>query len=169
MTKLGNLLKELRSIAEAGDPALCSEPMAGVTRQVDGFRCDARFGDLEMTIDEPVSFGGTGLAPNPAEVALAALGASLQVTLTCYAEYLGMPVRDISVNLSGALDSRGFFGTDASIPAGFSTINVHIGFQGENAQDKLAQLISHVERCCPVLAVFRQPMDVSLSYEQEKA
>lgn len=116
-----------------------------------------------------MSFGGTGLAPNPAEVALAALGASLQVTLLCYAEYLGMPVRDISVKLSGSLDSRGFFETDDSIPAGFSTINVHIGFRGENAQNKLKELIQHVERCCPVLAVFRQPMDVSLSYDQEKA
>lgn len=110
MTKieLGTMMKRLRDEALAAAPADCLEPMEGVVTQIDGFRCTARFGELEMGVDEPVIFGGTGTAPNPAEVALAGLGASIQVTLLCYAGYLDIDVGDLQVKLSGALDARGF-------------------------------------------------------------
>src|ERR1700722_5797284 len=75
MSELGKLMHRLMGIARKGDPALCAEPMSGVTRQVEGLRSEGRFGALSITIDEPTGFGGTGTAPNPAEVALAALGA----------------------------------------------------------------------------------------------
>jgi pyruvate dehydrogenase E2 component (dihydrolipoamide acetyltransferase) len=167
-SRIGGLMQELLLVAQSGDAAACLEPMAGETRQISGFQCKACFGDLEMMVDEPVSFGGTGLAPNPAEVALAGLAASIQVTLLAYSEFLGVPVSDIALKLSTSMDSRGFFGTDKSIAAGFAPVDVHLRFKGENDPAKLAELIRRVEQCCPVLAVFRQPMQVSLSYDQER-
>lgn len=163
---IGNMMKTLREAALVASPEACLEPMQGVVTQVDGFRCTARFGELEMGVDEPVVFGGTGTAPNPAEVALAGLGASIQVTLLCYASYLGIDVGDLKVALSGALDARGFFDIDPAAPVGFYHVDAHVTFTGQASPEELATLFAHVEKCCPVLAVFRQPMTVNLHYDQ---
>lgn len=163
---LGGMMRRLREEALVAAPADCLEPMEGVVTQVEGFRCMARFGELEMAVDEPVVFGGTGAAPNPAEVALAGLGASIQVTLLCYASYLGVDVGDLRVKLSGALDSRGFFDIDPDAPVGFYQVDAHVSFSGKASSEELATLFALVEKCCPVLAVFRQPMTVNLKYEQ---
>ena len=109
---IGKMMHDLMQVARSGNAAACLEPMSGSTRQVSGFQCKATFGDLEMLVDEPVSFGGSGQAPNPAEVALAGLAASIQVTLLAYAQFLEADVRDVNIDISTSLDSRGFFGTD---------------------------------------------------------
>ncbi|MBL8647250.1 MAG: OsmC family protein [Sphingosinicella sp.] len=160
---LGALMHELMAVARSGDAARCHEPMAGTTRQVEGLRSEGRFGDLSIVIDEPVAFGGTGLAPNPAEVALAALGASIEVTLRCYAEYHGIPVDSISVDLAGALDNRGFFGADPTIRPGFPRIDVRINVGTAAPAADVARLIAEVERCCPVLDLFRNATHIDIA------
>lgn len=157
---------ELREVARQGDPARCAEPMSGVTRQVQGLRSESEFGGLRMTIDEPEVFGGTGRAPNPAEAALAALGASMEVTMRCYAEMLNIPVNSISVKLSGALDSRGFFGTDPAIRSGFGSITAKIMVDSPADASVLEQLFSQVQRCCPVLDLFRAATPIAVSLER---
>lgn len=169
MVNLGELMRTLRGVALRGNPAECAEPMSGVTRQVTGLKSEATFGGLRMTIDEPVVFGGTGAAPNPAEAALAALGASMEVTFRCYAEYLGIPVNSISVALSGALDSRGFFGTDPSVRAGFGSIDATITVESSASAAQLEQLLTHVNNCCPVLDLFRAPTPVTVRLKQDAA
>src|SRR5262245_3319565 len=84
------------------------EPQAASTRQVVGLRSESRVRHLTMTIDEPTDFGGTDLAPNPIEVAMAALGASLEVTCRVYADYMDIPIRAITTEVKGNLDLRGF-------------------------------------------------------------
>jgi pyruvate dehydrogenase E2 component (dihydrolipoamide acetyltransferase) len=165
MVNLGELMRQFRQVALRGNPAECAEPMSGVTRQVQGLKSEGTFGGLKIVIDEPVVFGGTGLAPNPAEVALAALGASMEVTLRCYAEAQGVPVESISVALSGALDARGFFGTDPSIAPGFGPISATVTVESSAAPERVAELIEQVNRCCPVLDVFRSPQTVNVTLD----
>lgn len=164
MSNLGGLMAQLRDVALRGDPGQCAEPMSGVTRQAPGLlRSESEFNGLRMTIDEPVNFGGTGSAPNPAEAALAALGASMEVTLRCWAEYLKIPVTSISVALSGALDTRGFFATDPSVRAGFGPISATIHVDSPASAEQLEQLIGRVQQCCPVLDTIRAPTAVTVS------
>ena len=169
MVNLGELMRNFRKVALRGNPAERAEPMSGTTRQVEGLKSEATFGGLRMVIDEPVVFGGTGSAPNPAEAALAALGASMEVTLRCYAESLEIPVRSISVALSGALDSRGFFGTDPSIRAGFPSIEAKITVDSPAPAADLERLLDRVQRCCPVLDLFRAPTTVNVSLQNQPA
>lgn len=163
MVNLGELMRQFRNVALRGNPAECAGPMSGVTRQVQGLKSEGTFGGLKIVIDEPVVFGGTGSAPNPAEVALAALGASMEVTLRCYAEAQGVPVKSISVALSGALDSRGFFGTDPAIRPGFGPIAATITVESSAPPEQVETLLKQVSQCCPVLDVFRSPQTVNLS------
>ena len=168
-SRLGALMTKLAEIAREGDPAKTHEPMSGTTRQVEGLRSEAVFGGLDLVIDEPVEFGGTGSAPNPAEVLMAALGASIEVTLRCYAEWLGIDVGNISVDLAGALDNRGFFGTDDAVRAGFPRITAKVTVAGSNSQGQLDTLLAHVQRACPVLETLRNGTDVDVAITRIEA
>ena len=159
---LGTLMERLAQVARQGDAALTHEPMSGTTRQVDGLRSEADFAGLKLVVDEPVEFGGTGTAPNPAEVMMAALGASIEVTLRCYAEWLTIDVGEISVDLAGALDNRGFFGADPSVRSGFPSISAAVRVTGTASRDELDALLAHVERACPVLETLRNGTHIDL-------
>lgn len=164
-SRLGQLMADFRDIALEGKPEKVREHIAGTTRQAEGLRSESRFGDLAMTIDEPVYFGGTGLAPNPAETLLAALGASLEVTLRCFAEYWGYRVDGISVALSGDLDTRAFFGTEAGLRPGFRILDVQVTVDSPESTDRLALLFDRVERSCPVLDIVRGDTPINLSFD----
>ena len=163
LSRLGELMRDLRAAAAKGDPAVCHEPMSGTTRQIDGLMSLARFSDLSFVIDEPVSFGGNGAAPNPAEVMMGGVGASIEVTLRCWADMLGIPVDGVSVELSGALDSRGFFDIDPDVRAGFPEIRVNIRVKSKAPQADLDRLLAIVNRSCPVLETVRNPVNMPVS------
>ena len=56
----------------------------------EGTRVDMRVGAFDFGVDEPVSVGGTGTAPNPVQLALAALGSCQAITYRYWAEELGL-------------------------------------------------------------------------------
>ncbi|WP_192250127.1 OsmC family protein [Mesorhizobium caraganae] len=135
---------------------------------MEGLRSESRFGGLALTIDEPVSFGGTGAAPNPAEVLLAALGASIEVTVRCYADFLGMQVKSIGVELSAEMNSQGFFGTSEGVRPGFPAVSAIVQIVSDEEPEALSQLLEMAERCCPVLDNVRHPTEVLLSFDVVK-
>jgi len=162
---LKEIMNRLMDIARRGDPHACAEPMSGTVTQVRGLKFMGDFGDLSVTIDEPVIFGGTGSAPNPAEVALAALGASMGVTLRCYAAFYDVPVENVTLHLRGALDNRGFFGTESDIRPGFPQIDVRILLKTSAPAEAIRRLIDRVERCAPVLDLVRNATPVRVCVE----
>lgn len=62
-----------------------------------------------ILLDEPASIGGGGAAPDPAEYLLAAVGASLSVTLTAHAAMRGLVLDHVRVDLTAVMDGRAFF------------------------------------------------------------
>ena len=58
----------LREIAFMGPSEQQLEPMSGTVTEVRGLLNHARFSGHLLIVDEPVGFGGSGTAPNPAEV-----------------------------------------------------------------------------------------------------
>jgi len=156
------VMQEQVAIAQRGTPEQCLERYRGTTRQVEGLRSEAKFGKFTFTIDEPTGFGGTDTAANPAEVLLAALGASIEVTTRVYAEYLGIPLRGVAVELSGNLDIRGFFDTDPTVRSGFDRIEAKIRIDSPASEADLARLLEKVNRCCPVLETIRNGTPISV-------
>ena len=138
------------------------KPMAGQLVQVSRLLNAGRFGGHTIFVDEPTSFGGGGMAPNPADVALAALGASVSVTCQAYADYYGIPIDGISIALSGELDTRGFFDLDPDVRAGFSDVEVTMTLGGTASPNDLDRLLTQIERSCPVLDMIRNTDSVSV-------
>jgi uncharacterized OsmC-like protein len=101
-----------------------------------------------FTIDEPLPYG-TDTAPNPIEVALGALGVSLQVTARLYAVHWGLTVRCFRTRIEAEFDMRSFFAIEG-VPAGLARIEANLFADTDMEDDQLRRLANQVERCCPV-------------------
>lgn len=66
---------------------------------VGGFTTEIRAGDHAMLADEPESYGGDNLGPNPYDLLNAALGACTSMTLRLYADNKKWPLKEAIVHL----------------------------------------------------------------------
>ena len=159
------IMEKAKESAQSGDAAACAELMAGATEQPSGsFVNTASFGRHRFVIDEPADFGGTDTAANPAEIMLGAIGASIAVTLRGHAALMDIAVGKVRVELSGALDTRGFFDVDTRIRAGFTDIDIRVCVETDAGPETLEKLNRQVLRSCPVLDACRNPTPVTMSF-----
>lgn len=110
--------------------------------------------------DEPAALGGQDDAPNPVELALAALLSCQSVTYRVWAAKLGIEIDDIDISIDGDLDLRGFFGLDDSVRPGFGDIAVTVDVRGPESAERYAELHEVVDAHCPVLDLFANPTPV---------
>lgn len=127
----------------------------------DGVRTELRIGRHTLTVDEPPALGGQDAAPNPVELALAALLSCQVVTYRFWAAKLGIPLDDVHVETEGDLDVRGFFGLDDAVRPGFTEVRLAVTLTGPAAAEDYARLKDTVDEHCPVLDLFRAPTAVS--------
>jgi uncharacterized OsmC-like protein len=127
----------------------------------DGVRTDVRIGRHEVLVDEPPALGGTDAAPNPVEFALGSLLSCQVVTYRFWAAKLGIPLEDVSVEVEGDLDVRGFFGLDDAVRPGFGEVRLVVDLRGPASPEDYRRLREAVDQHCPVLDLFRNPTPVT--------
>lgn len=149
--------------------ALASAP-AGATivtfrvdsRQVAGLRSDVRIRGFEIGVDEPPTLGGLDTAPNPVELALAALATCQEITYRLHADHLGIPLDAVAVSLEGDIDLRGFFAVDEAVRPGFQAIRGTVTLESPAPPEELERLKAHVDAHCPVLDLLSNPTPLAL-------
>jgi uncharacterized OsmC-like protein len=114
-----------------------------------GLQCDAQTGDHVIRIDEPESLGGSNTGPNPVELVLDALGGCLVILMNAFAPAHGVELKSVSAKVEGDLDPDGFMGR-SDVRPGFSAMRYRLEVESDSDPAKLADLIEHVERACPV-------------------
>lgn len=125
----------------------------------EGTRVDLRTGAFEFGADEPPSVGGTGTAPNPVQLALAALGSCQAITYRYWAEELGLRLDGVAISLEADFDTGAFFGFPGStgIPSP-QAVRTEVTLEGpEPSYDKL---IAVVDEHCPILDLFTRAIPV---------
>lgn len=157
MSGLDARLREIYAAPPAPDAPERWATYAAVTRQVRAFESRARARHHELAIDEPTSVGGGDVAPNPAELALCALGASIEVTARAWAVWLDVPLDGVGVRLSGRLDELAFFDLAGDARTGLQDVEVAIDLRTPPSisAEQRAALLERVQRCCPLLDTFR--------------
>ena len=157
-----SIFEYLRRI-KTGDDEVINEYMEGNLKRVQGLKHEVTFGKHTVVVDEPLNFGGTDMAANPAEVALAGVAASVSVTLQVLALMDNISIDDVRISISGTLDSRGFFDLDPKIRAGFQGLDIKIEIESSASHEVIQALIRKVERSCPVLDTVRNPTPIRIT------
>lgn len=139
------------------------------SRQIGGLRSRVRIRSFEIDLDEPPSLGGSDAAPNPVELALAALAACQEITYRLHADALGIPLVGVSVSLEGDIDLRGFFGVDEGVRPGFRSIRGTVSLDSPAPPEALKRLKAHVDAHCPVMDLLSNPTPVELELQAPPA
>ncbi len=147
--------------AVAVDPSLAAVSVTAECALVGVHEVDVRLKDKVVKSDQPPMRGGDGLAPNPVQIALAALGACQAQTYRFWSEKLGIRIDDVTVDIEGAIDIQGLFGLRDGVRPGFSDVRVSVGLSGPEPRERYEELRRAVDDHCPVLDMFANPVTVT--------
>lgn len=158
----------LRQLISDTQAAFSADPEAAKARFTsrsslqEGLRSEAAVRDHRLTVDEPEALGGSDAGPNPVELVLAALGTCQEITYRAYATALGIPLDQVSVELQGDIDLRGFFAVDDAVRAGYQAITGTVTLRSSAPRADLEKLRAVVNAHCPVLDILTHPVPVDL-------
>ena len=162
MTGFAQLFNNTRS-ALASDGAQTVVRFNAASQGKNGLHRKVKIRGFAVEVDEPPALGGTDQAPNPVEYALAALATCQEITYRLHADALGIPLRDVSVELEGELDLRGFFGAAKGVRPGFTRITGSVSFDSMASAQDLERLKAVVDAHCPVLDLFNNATPVQIA------
>lgn len=162
ITGFAQLFSATRS-ALAGAEAQPEVRFTVASQGKEGLHREVNIRDFSVEVDEPPALGGKDRAPNPMEYALAALATCQEITYRLHADALGIPLTDVSVELAGDLDLRGFFGATPGVRPGFQRITGSVKFDSPASAEELQRLKEVVDAHCPVLDLFRNATPVHIA------
>jgi uncharacterized OsmC-like protein len=149
------------------DPTRAIIRLRTEARMGEGTRVDLRTGAFEFAADEPVSVGGTGTAPNPVQMALAALGSCQAITYRYWAEQLGLRLAAVTITVEADFDTGAFFGFPGSGTPAPSAVRTSVTLEGLEPAERSDELVAAVDAHCPVLDLFTRPVPVERSVTTE--
>ena len=80
-----------------------------------------------------------------------------------YADYLGIPARHVSTNLSGDLDLAAFLGAPGAGRPGFASVVASVLVEVADVDEaRFQELVGALRRSCPILDVFATAIPVDL-------
>jgi uncharacterized OsmC-like protein len=141
------------------DPTRAVVRLRTEARMGGGTRVDLRAGAFEFAADEPVSVGGTATAPNPVQMALAALGSCQAITYRYWAELLGLRLDAVTVTVEADFDTGAFFGFPGAGTPAPSGVRCSVALEGPEP-DGYEELAAIVDEHCPVLDLFTRAVPV---------
>jgi uncharacterized OsmC-like protein len=164
------LAETLRAFADRlfGSGEGTAEILVAVSRQ-DRFTNLAAAGGMALRLDEPVDFGGAGLAFDPAEALLAAVGASLSVTVTAHAALRSLAIADIRISLAAKIDGPSFFQPRDHPRTGLRDTEIEVLIVSDEATRDLRALFAEARRACPVLQSLKRRPKIALILQRADA
>jgi uncharacterized OsmC-like protein len=114
--------------------------------EIAGRKIDRRF---TLRVDEPLELCGTNQFANPQEHLLASINACMLVGYAAAAAHMGITLTKLEIRLSGDIDLRGFLGLDASVPAGYESLQQTVTIAGDGTPEQFQQIHEIVKKTSP--------------------
>jgi len=106
--------------------------------------------DREILADEPEALGGQDSAADPVELLLASLTSCVSIGLVTHAANQGIDFDDFEIEITGALDLRGYLGLDEDTRPGYTSIDYTVRVKSDADRDTLENLLSNAEQHSPM-------------------
>ena len=140
-----------------------------VKARSDGSQAVLEAGSFSWRADLPPSLGGTNAAPSPTAMLLAALaGCAVVFIRDTLAPQLGIQVENVEATAECQSDSRGLLEMAGILPD-LQDIQLRIGIQSPDSQDKVQQLYRTWRERCPVYLALSKPLQVTTTLEIKRA
>lgn len=161
MTDTPNILSALERNRRAfvRSPAVAKDSTHTCTTSASGFLTVSREGTNELTCDMPQIMGGIGTAPTPGVLGRACLASCIVMGIRIAAETRGVPVGEITVDLSMDWDNRGILGMDG-VSAGPGNIQLQITLDSSAPEIKLQEIVAEGLKNDPWLIALQDPHSV---------
>lgn len=106
--------------------------------------------DPSRSTDEPAPLGGTDRAVDPLELHLASLGTCLTIGWVTQAAKRGVDSRDLTIEVRGEYDLRGYRALDDDVQPGFSAIGYSVNVESDAPAELLDEIRVAAERTSPM-------------------
>ncbi|MBS0274757.1 MAG: OsmC family protein [Proteobacteria bacterium] len=123
---------------------------------------------LTCVIDEPADVGGGGSAPDPAELLLAAVGASLSVTMTAHAALRGLAIDSIDMHLTCEMNPKVFLKPRARAPNGIMKAQIEVELVSPMSLAEARALFSDALLASPVFRSLKRQPRVTLKFRRRR-
>ena len=114
--------------------------------------------------DASPSLSSETMAPNASEALLAAFGSCLSVGIHANAVAQGIPIRSLSLDLAGELNTSAVWGAGNLAPhtIGFASIQVTVHIEAEVPRERLEALVRHATLWSPVANTLHNPVHLDV-------
>lgn len=116
-------------------------------------RCAVQVDGFSLAVDEPVSAGGTGSAPQPTDLLLASVASCFTLALVYSAGKRELTLQSVQVEVVG----------DYNGPR-FDAVHITAQVTGPSPQE-LTELIAAAERVCYVTNTLRAPVQLTVTVQ----
>lgn len=127
--------------------------------KIEGLKIKATARDFSVIIDEPEEQGGTNAGMNPIELALCSISSCQVITASIFADFYGIPLEEIKVEVVGEMDSEGF--GNPEIRSGIQNMHFKFIIKSKAPRFQIEELIKAVEKECPVGDSFKNGVKFS--------
>jgi|SRR6185369_5548801 uncharacterized OsmC-like protein len=114
-----------------------------------------------ISADEPEQLLGTGSAPNPQQLLLAAFNACLVVGYVAGASLRGIELESVEIETRGELDLRGFLAMRDDVPPGHRALDYAVRIKGDGTADQFAEIHRSVMATSPNYFSICRPLRVN--------
>lgn len=113
-----------------------------------------------IAADEPDELLGSNSAPNPQELLMSAVNACMTVGYVAQASALGITLSQCVIEMEGDIDTRGFFGLDASVPAGYRQLRYTVRLEGDGTRAQYEEIHAGVQATSPNYFNLARPVEM---------
>lgn len=156
---------DIRSMQKPLKEKYSSEPHAAqITLKARGSQtdtpiaCSVDIGRAIYQAEAHSGVGGAGTSACSGDLLLGALAACAQITCQMVATAMGIPFKQIEVEVEGELDLRGTLGLSKDVPVGFEMIHLYFDIDAPQATtEQLDRLREKTEQYCVVMQTLTHP------------
>lgn len=120
-----------------------------------------RIREHHVLSDSPYDFAGYNLGPSSPELQLGVLGSCLTHIFLIQAAISGVPLEELSVEVTGQIDPRGGTPGHDDVPVYPQHIGYTVQIRSSASETVLAELHRVVERVCPILNLLVNPQQIT--------
>jgi len=116
----------------------------------EGFTIESKIRDHTVYVDQPTAGGGADAGPTPLEYLLLSLGSCIGSIGRIIANQRKLPLRSMTIGVSGDLDLDFLLGKTDQGRAGFGELKMSVKMDCDMSLEEQKQFLHEVDARCPV-------------------